>query len=248
MMKVWVCGTPQIFIEHRWSNERVLSMAGLTQYSAANLIGEARVDGARWNRIPGEEEVAEAAAAIGRRGMKVIRVRDRGEALDLLARIIPRGAEVMNGSSTTLIEIGYEGLLASGKTGWTVLHDRITAENDDRKRAEMRRKSVTADYFISGVNAIARTGELVACDASGRRVGAWPFAAGHLILVSGTNKIVATLDDALCRVREYAYPLENARALRAYGTPSQIGKCVILASEKAEGRVTLILINESLGY
>ena len=30
-------------------------------------------------------------------------------------------------------------------------------------------------------------------------------------------------------------------------TPSQIGKCVILASEKAEGRVTLILMNESHG-
>jgi len=38
---------------------------------------------------------------------------------------------------------------------------------------ELRRKSVTADYFISSANAIARTGELVACDASGSRVGAW---------------------------------------------------------------------------
>jgi L-lactate utilization protein LutB len=223
-------------------------MAGLTQYSAANLVGEARVDAARWNRLPGEEEVAEAAAAIGRRGTRVVRVRDRGEALEALARIIPRGAEVMNGSSTTLIEIGFEGLLRSGKTGWTVLHDRITAENDDRRRAEIRRKSVTAEYFVSGVNAIARTGELVACDASGSRVGAWPFAAGHLILVSGTNKIVASLDDALRRIREYAFPLENARAMRAYGTPSSIGKCIILANEKAEGRITLILIDESLGY
>jgi hypothetical protein len=223
-------------------------MAGLTQYSAANLIGEARVDAARWNRSPPEEEVAETAAAIGKRGIRVVRTGDRRGALDALRRIIPRGAEVMNGSSTTLIEIGYEELLASGETGWTALHDRITAENDDRKRAELRRRSVTAEYFISGVNAIARTGEVVACDASGSRVGAWPFAAGHLILVSGTNKIVPTLDDALRRVWEYTYPLENARAKRAYGTPSQIGKCVILASEKAEGRVTLILVGESLGY
>ena len=65
------------------------------------------------------------------------------------------------------------------------------------KRAELRRKSVTAEYFISGANAIAQSGEIVACDASGSRVGAWPFAAGHLILVVGINKIVPTLEDAL---------------------------------------------------
>jgi hypothetical protein len=223
-------------------------MPGLTQYSAANLLGEAGVDAARWSRIPSEEVVAETAIAVGKRGTRVLRVKDRGGALDALAGIIPRGAEVMNGSSTTLIEIGYEDLLRSGEPGWRDLHDLITAENDERKRAELRRRAVTAEYFVSGANAIARTGEIVACDATGSRVGAWPFAAGHLILVCGINKIVPTLDDALRRVFEYAYPLENARAKRAYGIPSQIGKCVILASERAEGRTTLILIDESLGY
>ena len=34
-----------------------VTMAGLTQYSAANLMADARVDAARWNRIPSEEEV-----------------------------------------------------------------------------------------------------------------------------------------------------------------------------------------------
>ena len=223
-------------------------MAGLTQYSAANLLPEVRVDAERWNRIPADEEVAETAAAIGKRGSGYIRATDSREALETLTRIVPPGAEVMNGSSTTLIEIGYEALLSSGKTGWTDLHNGITAENDDRKRAELRRKSVAADYFISGANAISRTGEIVACDMSGSRVGAWPFAAGHLILVCGINKIVPTLEDALHRVREYAYPLEDARAKKAYGIPSQIGKCVILANEKMEGRVTLILVSESLGY
>ena len=226
----------------------MLAVAGLSQYSAENLLGEARVDPARWNRLPPEEVVAGTAAAVGERGIRVIRARDRREALEVLARLIPRGAEVMNGSSTTLIEIGYEDLLRSGKTGWKDLHGLVVAENDDRKRAELRRKSVAAEYFVSGANAIARTGEIVACDRSGSRIGAWPYAAGHLIIVSGVNKIVPTLEEALRRVREYAFPLENARAMRAYGTPSGIGKCVILGNEAAEGRVTLILVGESLGY
>jgi hypothetical protein len=79
-------------------------------------------------------------------------------------------------------------------------------------------------------------------------VGAWPFAAGHLILVVGINKIVPTLEDALDRIRTCAFPLENARAKKAYGTPSVIGKCVILAHEKNEGRITLVLVKEALGY
>ena len=128
------------------------------------------------------------------------------------------------------------------------MHDVITAENNDDKRTELRRKSVASEYFVSSANALSQSGEIVACDATGSRVGAWPFAAGHLILVVGINKIVPSLEDALNRVRQYAYPLENARAKRAYGTPSIIGKCVILSHEKNEGRIILILVKEALGY
>ncbi len=213
-----------------------------------NLVEEAGVDTAVWNKIPSPTVLRNTITEIEKRGIKVI-VAENGETvLSFLKDLIPPGAEVMNGSSTTLIEIGYEEFIAGDTTGWNLLHKRITAENDSAKRAELRRKSVTAEYFISGVNAISETGEIIGCDATGSRVGAWPFAAGHLILVSGTNKIVPTLDDALNRVRNYAFRLENARALKAYGIPSVIGKCVILANERIPGRTTLILVNEALGY
>jgi L-lactate utilization protein LutB len=223
-------------------------MAKITQYSAINLIRESGADPKKWNGIPSSDIVEKTVDEIKKRGIHVIISPDGEDALEALKKIIPAGAEVMNGSSTTLVEIGYEEYIAGGMSGWNLVHHRITAENDDTKRAELRRKSVTADYFISGANAIAQSGEIVACDASGSRVGAWPFAAGHLILVVGINKIVPTLEDALQRVWQYAYRMENARAQKAYGTPSIIGKCVILAHEKNKGRVTLILVKESLGY
>jgi L-lactate utilization protein LutB len=223
-------------------------MAKITRYSAINLINEAGADPKKWNDIPSSDIVEKTAREIEKRGIHVIISPDGEDALEQIKKIIPAGAEVMNGSSTTLIEIGYEEYISRGNSGWDLVHHRITAENDDSKRAELRRKSVTADYFISGANAIARSGEIVACDASGSRVGAWPFAAGHLVLVVGINKIVPTLEDALQRVWQYAYRLENVRAQKAYGTPSIIGKCVILSHEKNKGRVTLILVKESLGY
>jgi L-lactate utilization protein LutB len=223
-------------------------MAKITQYSALNLMAEAGVDPKKWNLLPAPEVVEKTVQEIKKRGINVIVASDGVEALSVLKKIIPVGAEVMNGSSTTLIEIGYEDYIAGGQSGWNLVHKSITAENDAGKRAELRRKSVAADYFLSSANAIAGTGEILACDASGSRVGAWPFAAGHLILVVGINKIVPTLEDGLDRIRNYAFRLENARARRAYGTPSVIGKCVILAHERNEGRITLVLVKEALGY
>jgi L-lactate utilization protein LutB len=224
------------------------TMASDTQYSAFHLMAEAKVDAAKWNRIPFAKDVEETVKAVQNRGIQVMLAENGARALLILTSLIPPGSEVMNGSSTTLIEIGYEDLLKSGKAGWKDFHSVVTAENDAMKRAELRRKSVATEYFVSGANAIARTGEIVACDRTGSRTGAWPFAAGHLIIVSGVNKIVPSLDDALRRVREYAYPLENVRATKAYGTPSKIGKCVILANEETPGRTTLILVKEALGY
>ena len=223
-------------------------MAKITQYSAINLMAEAGADPGKWNALPVPEMVEKTIQEVEKRGIRVIVAGDGAEALSIIKKIIPPGSEVMNGSSTTLIEIGYEDYIATNQSGWNLIHKRITLENDARKRAELRRKSVAADYFISGANAISSTGEILACDASGSRVGAWPFAAGHLVLVAGINKIVPTLEEGLARIRNYAFRLENARAMRAYGTPSVIGKCVILAHERSEERITLILVKEALGY
>jgi L-lactate utilization protein LutB len=223
-------------------------MTKSTPFSAVNLIQEAAADARTWNSLPSPEIVRQTMKSVEERGITVIPAADGDAALAALMNLIPPGAEIMTGSSTTLIEIGFDEYIGSGKSGWKSLHAAVTSENDDKKRAELRRKSVTAEYFVSGANAISRTGEIVACDASGSRVGAWPFAAGHLVLVVGINKIAPSLELALQRVFQYAFRLENARAQRAYGTPSSIGKCVILAREKIPGRVTLILVSEALGY
>jgi L-lactate utilization protein LutB len=223
-------------------------MSEITQYSAINIIPDAHVDAKKWSKLPSAEEVINTTSALQQRGITVIRAKSGQNALDTLKTIIPQGAEVMDGASVTLFEIGYRKFLDSGQSGWKSLREAVHAESDSAKRHELRRKSMTAQYFISGVNAIAQSGEIVACDTAGSRVGAWHFAAGHLILVCGINKIVPTLDDAMRRVREYVCPLENIRASRKYGEPSQLGKWVILAYEEKDGRVTLVLIDESLGF
>lgn len=236
------------FYEQGMKRAPGIFMTKITQYSAVHLMTEAGADPGKYNALPRPDVIEKTAQEIEKRGIKVVIAENGADALAVLKKLIPPGAEVMNGSSTTLIEIGYEEFIATKQSEWNLVHTKITAENDAGKRAELRRRSVAADYFISSANAIAESGEIVACDASGSRVGAWPFAAGHLILVVGVNKIVPTLEDALDRIRNYVFRLENARAQRAYGTPSILGKCVILAHEKSEGRITLVLVKEALGY
>jgi L-lactate utilization protein LutB len=220
----------------------------VTRYSAANLMADAGVDAGRWNRIPDDATIQKTVATIEARNIRVILVDTAKDALQTVVDLIPEGGEVMNGFSTTLVEIGYDQVLEENPKGWRNYHAVITAENDTEKRHALRRKSVAADYFLSGVQAIAESGEVVGCDKTGSRTGAWPHAAANLILVSGANKIVSTLDDALRRCQEYALPLEEQRAQHVYGTGSYIGKYVILDREDTDGRVTLVLIREPLGY
>ena len=223
-------------------------MVHVTRHSAVNLMADAGVDARRWSRMPDDATIRKTVAAIEARNMRVILAETAGDALQAVMDLIPEGAEVMNGTSTTLVEIGFDRVLEENPKGWRDYHAIVTAENDEKKRHALRRKSVAADYFLSGVQAIAESGEVVGCDKTGSRTGAWPHAAAHLILVSGANKVVPTLDDALRRCREYALPLEDQRARRVYGTPSAIGKYVILAEEVIEGRITLVLVREQLGY
>lgn len=201
-----------------------------------------------WNNLATDQVLNKTAAAIRGKGIEVIIVDTKKQALEKILELIPAGAEIANGSSTTLQEIGYIDYLKSGEHKWKNLHEEILKEPDGRKQTDLRRKSVSAEYFLGSVNAIAETGELVACDATGSRVSAYPFAAGRLVLVAGAQKIVPTLNDAVARIREYVFPLENARAQKAYGSPSSLGKWVILENEKIPQRTTLILVKEKLGF
>ena len=111
-------------------------MAKATSYRAVNLLPELKVDGAKWNRKPAEQDIASTIKAVEARGINVSRVRDGLQALEKIKVIIPPGAEVMNGSSTTLIERGYMELMNSGLQNWSDLHKIVFSEEDARKRNE----------------------------------------------------------------------------------------------------------------
>jgi len=197
---------------------------------------------------PDDQTIDATVDALEANGFEVVVVDSADEALETVQSQIPAGASVMNGHSTTLEEIGFVDYLGEGDHDWESLPDEIWSIDDDAERQAARRDSQTADYFLGGINAISQTGALVAADRSGSRIGAYPFAAGNVVIISGVNKIVPTLDDALDRLESVAYPLENERAKEAYGVESAIAKQLIFRQELDEERTTVVLVRESLGY
>lgn len=201
-----------------------------------------------WAKVPSEKELNDTVDSLTQRGIKVVLVENKGEALEKIKELVPEGVSVANGSSMTLEEIGFVDYLVNGKHGWKNLHEQVLKEKDQLKQSDLRRKMTTADYFLGSVNAISKNGELVACDASGSRVSAYPFAAKNLMLVAGFQKITDNLDEAMKRVREYVYNLENERAKKTYGRGTTLGKWTIIEHEKIPNRTTLVLVKEKLGF
>jgi len=215
----------------------------------ANVSSASETHG-KWERLPGEETVRRTISALKSRGINAEFVPSRREALELVAGLIPAGAELMTASSRTLDEIGFLALLKSGKFQWTSLNDAVFAEKDPAKRAELRRRNINVDYFLGSVHAITETGETIVASASGSQIPSYAFTSKNVIWVAGTQKIVPNIEQGLRRVREHSLELETAR-MKSLGYPgSTIAKILIVEREPAQlGRkVSMILVNEKLGF
>lgn len=177
-------------------------------------------------------------------------VQTRKEALEKIKLLIPLGASIMNGSSTTLQEIGFVDHLKEGKHGWNNLHDAVLAEKDPVKQALLRKRSVISDYYVGSVHAVAETGEIVIASASGSQLPHIVYTSPNLIFIVGIQKIVPTFGDAFARVRDYVFPLEDKRMKAVAGFGSAFSKVLVLESEPTfMGRsVHLIFVEEKLGF
>lgn len=196
-----------------------------------------------------KEAVNKAKKELEKRGIKVEFINTKEGALKRLKELIPKNSEVMIGGSTTLEQIGFVNLLKSKNHPWVNLKDKILAEKDKNKQNELRRLSVTSQYFIGSVHAVSQTGEVLVASASGSQIPSYAFSSDNVIWVVGTHKITKNLKDAFDRVRNYALPLEDKRMKSIGYSGSTIGKLLIFEREIMPNRkITLIFVNEKLGF
>ena len=177
----------------------------------------------------------------------------------VLEEIIPKtGAKSVSwGGSMTFITTGlYEALKNDKKMKVLDTFDKTISREENWER---RRQSLLVDLFITGTNAVTESGMLVNLDMIGNRVGGIAFGPKDVIILVGRNKIVADLEDAMMRIKNFAAP---ANAIRlGLKTPcvktSYCEECkskdricnnwAITEKSFPKGRIKVVLINEDLG-
>lgn len=203
-----------------------------------------------YDTLASSDAITKTKNALAERGFLPEIVSSGEEAFSRIKALIPAGASIMNGSSRTLEQIGFIKYLKEGKHGWNNLHEAILEEKDPVKQGELRKQSVLSDFYLGSAHAIAQTGEIVIASNSGSQLPHLVFTSPNLILVVGGQKIMLTLDTAISRVKEYVYPLEDARMKEAGMGGSFISKLLILNREQPfMGRkFHVLLVNEKLGF
>ena len=165
------------------------------------------------------------------------------------------GQVVGFGGSMTLRDLGlYDLLLTHNAVLW---HSRRTG--DFERRHDMQ-KAMRADVYLSSVNGIAETGEIVNIDGIGNRVAGTLFGHKKVYFVVGRNKVAPTLAAAIDRARNVAAPKNAARLGKK--TPCVVdGRChdcsspdricrglTVLWCAPRGPEYEVILIDEDLGY
>lgn len=192
------------------------------------------------------ERVAEALRA---KGYNVHVADDREAAKTLILEQLPEAAEVSQGASITLEELGVTAEI-EGSGRFDAVRPRVRSMDRTTPEGQrtMRKLGGVPDYWLNSVHAVTEDGTLVIASNTGSQLGPIAFGAGQVIFAIGAQKIVPDLETALRRVHEYSFPIEDAKLRKQFGIPSAVNKILIIHREFRPGRFTVVLIREAIGY
>ncbi len=144
----------------------------------------------------------------------------------------------------------------AGKT----VYDQWKLKVGTPEELQCRKEQLRADLFLSSVNAVTMTGEIVNRDGCGNRTNSMTFGPGKVILVAGRNKVVQDLDAALTRIETVAAPI-RAMSLNRKTPCVKSGFCMDCDSPERICRVTsiihrkpmftditVVILDEEVGY
>ena len=205
-----------------------------------------------YETLAGKETIEKTIQALAERNVSAEVVKSGAEALEKIKALIPRGASVNNGTSTTLEQIGYVEYLKSGAHGWNNLKEVILTEKDPDKQSLLRKQAVVSDYYVGSVHAVAETGEYVIGSNSGSQLPHIVFTSSNLIFIVSTKKIVPDLAAAIKRLEEHVVPQEDARMKKMTEGKSgtRLSKELIVRFEPpyAKRTIRMIFVEENLGF
>ncbi len=200
-----------------------------------------------FSKLASKEQINRAMRALEANGMKAYFVATGSAAKQKVFELIPEDAEVMDMTSVTLDTIGVaKEINESGK--YQAVRTKLM--DKDFPAANKRKLGGAADWTIGSVHALTEDGTLMIASNSGSQLGAYAYGSPHLIWVIGAQKIVKDFDEGMRRIYEYVLPLESERANKAYHitTGSFVSKLLLFNKEITPGRVSVIIVNEAVGF
>jgi hypothetical protein len=211
------------------------------------MIATTMLEITKFTLLASDTQIERTAHALEANNIHVIIAENGADARIKLFEIIPANAEIFTSSSETLIALGItEEIDKSGR--YDSVREKLAMMDRKTQGREMEKLGATPEYMIGSVHAVTETGHVIIASKTGSQLAGYVAAAAHIIWVVGSQKIVPTLEDGMERVEDYTLPLENARALKAYGVESSINKLLIVNKEFKPGRTTMILVKENLGF
>lgn len=164
------------------------------------------------------------------------------------------------GDSRTLLEIGIHDALSEVNEDITDIQHPLPGESF----RDTALRTMGRDVFLTSVNALSQTGEMVNIDGTGNRVAASLFGSQEVFFVLGVNKITPDLASAIYRARNVAAPLNSKKNKKSSlnpcatldekcydcGSPDRICNALTIYYKKMRNMQTMeiIIINESLGF
>ena len=189
------------------------------------------------------------------RGFKVSIFENSEEAVQYLDKQIDNQT-VGFGGSITLEQMGlYETLESHNTMFW---HWRVP---EGKTGKEVQLEASGAKVYISSVNGLAETGEIINIDGNCNRVASIFYGHEKVYLIAGENKLEKDYDSALYRARNIASPLNAKRLGKKTPCAAKGDKCYncnspericrglsVLWEKPLSGEFEVILIREKLGY
>lgn len=215
------------------------------------------------------EKTEKLFAALRRNNINPIFAETSADAVKIIKEMLPEGASIRTGGSQSLAESGVWELINSPCYHFL---DRNRQGITPEERERVYQTTVGCDYYFCSVNALTENGEIVNVDGNCNRISALAFGPKKVVLVVGKNKLVTDLAAAFVRVKAVAAPKNCVRlgidnpcvklghcvSLQKTDTPNITDGCasptricrnyLIGAPQQDPERVTLIFVNEDLGY
>ena len=195
-----------------------------------------------------EGRIRRTAESLARNGFLVHVVDSPEDARKLVESLLPLDKTVFTASSQTVKVSGLDEAINGAGTKYRSLRQEIAKLDRSTQFREQVKMGAAPDVVVGSVQAITESGQVLVASGTGSQLA--PYAAGAevVIWVVGSQKLVGDFDDAMRRVEQYSYPLEDARLQETMGRPSSLAKILIVNRELFPGRTTIVIVRESIGF